>query len=388
MSTATTATTSAPITTAAIINAVNGTPQQALQLKKKLEKTKKNLLENTDMCIGIIKEVYSHATMFLQSTISPENRNSGIELSGLIENFLNSIETTCGSIQTNLTSLKKIKQKMVQINKTYVEQTIYLEALPTPEESAAVSTKKPRAKKVKEVQSIEDTASSSEPVVAEKVKKPRAKKVKEVQPTEESCAVPAPVATSSEPVVAEKVKKPRAKKVQSTEDVASVVVDASSSEPVVAEKTKMPRAKKTKTTDVSTPLSLDKHVTDITITEEPTEPKYTVIYPEESAVEQISTPKSKKQSKPRQNKKKNNETETDTPSTSVANEADSMTPLIEPSAPIKENPTREFIPEDDFVPKHLTFDDEINEDDFSRDLEMITDELEEDIISEITEVVA
>jgi hypothetical protein len=133
---------------------------------------------------------------------------------------------------------------------------------------------------------------------------------------------------------------------------------------------------------------LDEHVTDITISEEPIEPKYTVIYPEESAVEQISTPKSKKQSKPRQNKKKNNETETDTPSTSVANDADSMTPLIEPSAPIKENPTREFIPEDDFVPKHLTFDDEINEDDFSRDLEMITDELEEDIISEITEVVA
>jgi hypothetical protein len=63
-----------------------------------------------------------------------------------------------------------------------------------------------------------------------------------------------------------------------------------------------------------------------------------------------------------------------------------MIPNVEPSAPIKENPTRELVPDDDFVPKHLTFDDEINEDDFSRDLEMITDELEEDIISEITEI--
>jgi hypothetical protein len=424
-----------PITTAAILDAVKGTgekKQQVKQLKNKMEKTKKILIENTNLSFTTVNEIYSQATLLLQSAISPENNSSEKELSCSVENFVNCIETTCGSIEKSVALLKKLKQKMVQTNKTYIEQINLLASLPVPEESTqAPPAKKPRAKKVKEIQPTEESPviESSEQIVAAKTKKPRAKKVKETQPTEESPVIESseqtvqeepvvaaktkkprakkvketqpteesPVIESSEqtlalePVVAEKSKKPRAKKVKETKEIQpteqSPVVESSEQtvqeEPVVPEKSKKPRAKKPKSTTTET-LS-DKNEIDVTITVEETQQpqtdiKYTVIYPEESQQEPVEQ-KPKKTKHPKQSKK-----QSDLPSTPVTNDIDSITAV--PSAPIKENTTRESlcdIPQDDFIPKKLTFDDEINSQDFCKELDMITDELEEDTISEITE---
>ena len=388
---------SSPITTAAILDAVKGTvekKQQVKQLKNKMEKTKKSLIENTTLSFTTVNEIYSQVTLLMQAAISPENTPSEKELSCSVENFVNCIETTCGSIEKSVAVLKKLKQKMVQTNKTYVEQTNLLASLPE-ESTPAPPAKKPRAKKVKETNESQPTEESSTEPVATKTKKPRAKKVKESnepQPTEESQQESPVVESSTEPV-ATKTKKPRAKKVkesnepQPTEEPQqeSPVVEPSA-EPV-AENPKKPRAKKVKSTTTET--LLDKPEIDVSITAEEqsqTNIKYTVIYPEETVqiVQEPVEQKSKKPKQPKQSKKKS-----ELPSTPVVNDIDSITAEIEPSAPIKQNHTRESIisdiPEDDFVPKHLTFDYEINSQDFCKELDMITDELEEDIISEITE---
>jgi hypothetical protein len=92
-----------PITTAAILDAVKGTgekKQQVKQLKNKMEKTKKNLIENTNLSFTTVNEIYSQATLLLQSAISPENNSSEKELSSRLS--LQRAPVNFGTINLNL----------------------------------------------------------------------------------------------------------------------------------------------------------------------------------------------------------------------------------------------------------------------------------------------
>jgi len=343
------------------------------------------------------------------------------------------IETLSGSIQQNIASLKKIKQKLAQNNKQYIAQSIEFAAIPVDESETTQppAAKKSRAKKVKESVATEGGVDETTPAAdaaaaAPAPKKPRAKKVKESVATASDSAADATNATEAtapaakkprakkvkEPVVATEPatdatettpatdaaaaapapKKPRAKKVKEpvvatepaaaaaeaeiAEAVAQAVIEAV--EQAVAKKT--PRAKKTKKSSETVATVASEDATTVTSdSEQPqTETIYTVIHPE--VTEDSTAPKKTKKTKEPKKTNKSNQT-TEPPSTPIHNDADSMTPC----APVKENTTRESIIQNDFVPNHLTFDYEITNEDICRDIELIIDELEEDIISEITD---
>ena len=422
------------ITTAAILIAAKG-KGYAKQVKNKMEKTKNTIVGNTTDCYTLVKELYSHSVMLLQQTLfQTENTTSGEEFSTSVGKLMDCIETLSGSIQQNIASLKKIKQKLAQNNKQYIAQSIEFAAIPVDEsettqppaakkprakkvkesaatasdsaadatnatEAAAPAAKKPRAKKVKEPVVAADTTEA--PVTAEAAapapKKPRAKKVKEPSATE-------PAVTAAEaPVTAEAAapapKKPRAKKVKEpsatepaaaaaeapvtteaevAEAVAQAVIEAVEQAVAEAAAKKKPRAKKTKKS--SETVATEDATTVTSESEQPqTETIYTVIHPE--VTEDSTAPKKTKKTKEPKKTNKSNQT-TEPPSTPIHDNAASMTPC----APVKENTTRESIIQNDFVPNHLTFDYEITSEDICRDIELIIDELEEDMISEITAI--
>jgi ABC-type protease/lipase transport system fused ATPase/permease subunit len=104
------------ITTAAILIAAKG-KGYAKQVKNKMEKTKNAIVGNTTDGYTLVKELYSHSMMLLQQTMfQTENTTSGEEFSTSVGKFMDCIETLSGSIQQNIASLKKIKQKLAHLN--------------------------------------------------------------------------------------------------------------------------------------------------------------------------------------------------------------------------------------------------------------------------------
>ena len=414
------------VTTAAILIAAKG-KGYAKQVKNKMEKTKNAIVGNTTDGYTLVKELYSHSMMLLQQTMfQTENTTSGEEFSTSVGKLMDCIETLSGSIQQNIASLKKIKQKLAQNNKQYIAQTIEFAAIPV-DESETTQTpaaKKPRAKKVKESAATAETAVAAAAAATEggvddtapAAKKPRAKKVKESAATAETDAAAAPAAKKprakkvKEPVVATNAteapvaettpaaKKPRAKKVKEpsatepaaaaaeapvtteealAEAVAQAVLEAVEQAVAEAAAPKKPRAKKTKKSSetVATEGASEDATTVTSESEQPqTETIYTVIHPEVTA-DSTAPKKTKKTKEPKKTNKSKQTTEP--PSTPIHTDADSMTPGA---------PTRESIIQNDFVPNHLTFDYEITSEDICRDIELIIDELEEDMISEITAI--
>jgi hypothetical protein len=423
------------ITTAAILIAAKG-KGYAKQVKNKMEKTKNTIVGNTTDCYTLVKELYSHSVMLLQQTLfQTENTTSGEEFSTSVGKLMDCIETLSGSIQQNIASLKKIKQKLAQNNKQYIAQSIEFAAIPVDEsettqppaakksrakkvkesvateggvDETAPAPKKPRAKKVKEPvatteggESAADATNATE-ATAPAPKKPRAKKVKEsvvaAEPATDAETTPATDAAAAAPAP----KKPRAKKVKEpsatepaaaaseapvtteaevAEAVAQAVIEAVEQAVAEAAAKKKPRAKKTKKSSETVATVASEDATTVTSeSEQPqTETIYTVIHPE--VTEDSTAPKKTKKTKEPKKTNKSKQT-TEPPSTPIHNNADSMTPC----APVKENTTRESIIQNDFVPNHLTFDYEITSEDICRDIELIIDELEveEDMISEIT----
>jgi len=422
------------ITTAAILIAAKG-KGYAKQVKNKMEKTKNTIVGNTTDCYTLVKELYSHSVMLLQQTLfQTENTTSGEEFSTSVGKLMDCIETLSGSIQQNIASLKKIKQKLAQNNKQYIAQSIEFAAIPVDESETTQppAAKKPRAKKVKE--SVVADATNATEAAAPAPKKPRAKKVKEPVATAEGgesaadatnateAAAPAPkkprakkvkepVVAAEAPVTAEggepaaeaaapAPKKPRAKKVKEpsatdpaaaaaeapvtaseaeiAEAVAQAVIEAVEQAVAEAAAKKKPRAKKTKKS--SETVATEDATTVTSESEQPqTETIYTVIHPE--VTEDSTAPKKTKKTKEPKKTNKSNQT-TEPPPTPIHKDAASMTPC----APVKENTTSESIIQNDFVPNHLTFDYEITSEDICRDIELIIDELEEDMISEITAI--
>ena len=427
------------ITTAAILIAAKG-KGYAKQVKNKMEKTKNTIVGNTTDCYTLVKELYSHSVMLLQQTLfQTENTTSGEEFSTSVGKLMDCIETLSGSIQQNIASLKKIKQKLAQNNKQYIAQSIEFAAIPVDESETTQppAAKKPRAKKVKESAATEGGVAETTPTdaaAAPAPKKPRAKKVKEPvvaaeapvtaeggEPAAEAAApapkkprakkVKEPVVAAEAPVTAEggepaaeaaapAPKKPRAKKVKEpsatdpaaaaaeapvtaseaeiAEAVAQAVIEAVEQAVAEAAAKKKPRAKKTKKS--SETVATEDATTVTSESEQPqTETIYTVIHPE--VTEDSTAPKKTKKTKEPKKTNKSNQT-TEPPPTPIHKDAASMTPC----APVKENTTSESIIQNDFVPNHLTFDYEITSEDICRDIELIIDELEEDMISEITAI--
>ena len=429
------------ITTAAILIAAKG-KGYAKQVKNKMEKTKNTIVGNTTDCYTLVKELYSHSVMLLQQTLfQTENTTSGEEFSTSVGKLMDCIETLSGSIQQNIASLKKIKQKLAQNNKQYIAQSIEFAAIPVDESETTQppAAKKPRAKKVKESAATEGGVAETTPAAdaaaapAPTAKKPRAKKVKEPVATASDSAADATNATEAaapapkkprakkvkEPVVAAEApvtaeggepaaeaaapaaKKPRAKKVKEpsatepaaaaaetpvtaaeaeavAEAVAQAVIEAVEQAVAEAAAKKKPRAKKTKKS--SETVATEDATTVTSESEQPqTETIYTVIHPE--VTEDSTAPKKPKKTKEPKKTNKSDQT-TEPPSTPIHDNADSITPC----APVKENTTAESIIQNDFVPNHLTFDYEITSEDICRDIELIIDELEEDMISEITAI--
>ena len=432
------------ITTAAILIAAKG-KGYAKQVKNKMEKTKNTIVGNTTDCYTLVKELYSYSMMLLQQTMfQTENTTSGEEFSTSVGEFMDCIETLSGSIQQNIASLKKIKQKLAQNNKQYIAQSIEFAAIPVDESETTQppAAKKSRAKKVKESDATEGGVAETAPAdaaAAPAAKKPRAKKVKEPV----VAAEPAADATNATEAAAPAPKKPRAKKVKES------VVAADATETPVAETTpatdaaaaapapKKPRAKKVKEPSATEPAAaaaeapvtaseaeiaeavaqavieaveqaVEQAVAEAaakkkprakktkksletvatvasedatTVTSDSEQPQTETIYTVIHPEVTEDSTAPKKTKKTKEPKKTNKSNQTtEPPSTPIHNDANSMTPC----APVKENTTRESIIQNDFVPNHLTFDYEITSEDICRDIELIIDELDEDMISEIT----
>jgi hypothetical protein len=432
------------ITTAAILIAAKG-KGYAKQVKNKMEKTKNTIVGNTTDCYTLVKELYSHSVMLLQQTLfQTENTTSGEEFSTSVGKLMDCIETLSGSIQQNIASLKKIKQKLAQNNKQYIAQSIEFAAIPVDESETTQppAAKKPRAKKVKEpVATASDSAADATDaaVAAPVAKKPRAKKVKEPVVAADSAETPVAETTpaTDAAVAAPAPKKPRAKKVKEPVVAADTTETAPSTDAAAAAPApKKPRAKKVKEPSATEPAThataaaaetpvtateaevaeavaqavieaVEQAVAEAaakkkprakktkkssetvatedatTVTSESEQPQTETIYTviHPEVTEDSTAPKKTKKTKEPKKTNKSNQT-TEPPSTPIHDNADSITPC----APVKENTTAESIIQNDFVPNHLTFDYEITSEDICRDIELIIDELEEDMISEITAI--
>ena len=438
------------ITTAAILIAAKG-KGYAKQVKNKMEKTKNTIVGNTTDCYTLVKELYSHSVMLLQQTLfQTENTTSGEEFSTSVGKLMDCIETLSGSIQQNIASLKKIKQKLAQNNKQYIAQSIEFAAIPVDESETTQppAAKKPRAKKVKEPV-VADATNATE-AAAPAAKKPRAKKVKEPVATAEGGETVAETTPAADAAPAPAAKKPRAKKVKepvvATEpatDATETPVAAEGGEPATnaaaaapAPAPKKPRAKKVKEPVVATEPAATAAEAHVTASE--AEVAEAVAQAVIEAVEQaVAEAAAKKNPRAKKTKKSSEPVATvaSEDATTVTSESEQpqtetiytvihpevtedstapkktkktkepkktnksnqtteppSTPIhndadsMTPCAPVKENTTSESIIQNDFVPNHLTFDYEITSEDICRDIELIIDELEEDMISEITAI--